>query len=211
MTAFLDATSAGTPGAALCSYGRLRAPNESRSVSIRPDGDVVAVRLMGTTQLWHPTTTPLRDDTMLRLVSDLVAAAPSIPSTVAPSSAGVALATSSAAALGVPAASFPTATGPGAFQRTGAHRSNGASGEPVGASSSAAPSGNAGIPPAGHERGLGVAGASDLSLALRATRLPHADVEDVVCAECGKRTHFDARTLDGRTGHGTCLVGLVGR
>ena len=76
---------------------------------------------------------------------------------------------------------------------------------------SAAPSGNAGIPPAGHERGLGVAGASDLTLALRATRLPHADAEDVVCAVCGRRTHFDARTFDGRTGHGACLVGLVGR
>jgi hypothetical protein len=192
-------TTNGTPGAALCSYGRLRAPNESRSVSIRPDGDVVAVRLMGTTQLWHPTTTPLRDDTMLRLVSDLVAAAPSIPSTVAPSSAGVALATSSAAAVGVPAASsgpstaampstgslIPTATGASAPSRTGSSSSRGEDGEPV--------------------------GASELSLALRATRLPHADVEDVVCAVCGKRTHFDARTLGGRTGHGACLVGLVGR
>lgn len=157
-------TTNGTPGAALCSYGRLRAPNESLSVSIRPDGDVVAVRLMGTTQVWHPTTTPLRDDTQLRLVSEVVAAAPSIPSTVAPSSAGVALATHSAAAVGVPAASLSGGARP-----------------------------------------------SDLSLALRATRLPHADVEDVVCAVCGRRTHFDARTLDGRAGHGACLVGLVGR
>lgn len=178
MTAPLSDTGHGTPGAALCTWGRLRTSNESRRCEVLPNGDVVAERLMGSVQTWRPTTVPLRDDTVLRLV----AAAPSIPSTVAPSSAGVALATHSAAAVGVPAAL-----------------------------SSAAPSGNAGIPPAGHERGLGVAGASDLSLALRATRLPRADVEDVVCAECGKRTHFDARTLNGRTGHGACLVGLVGR
>lgn len=175
-------TTNGTPGAALCSYGRLRAPNESRSVSIRTDGDVVAVRLMGTTQVWHPTTLPIRDDTQLRLVSEVVAAAPSLPST-GRTDPRAAFAAHSTGRIGAGAASL----------------------------TSAAPSGNAGIPPAGHERGLGVAGASDLSLALRATRLPHADVEDVVCAVCGRRTHFDARTLDGRTGHGACLVGLVGR
>ena len=179
-------TTNGTPGAALCSYGRLRSAAESRSVAIRPDGDVVAVRLTGTTQVWHPTTTPLRDDTQLRLVSEVVAAAPSLPTT-GRTDPRAAFAAHSTGRIGAGAASL----------------------------SSAAPSGNAGIPPAGHERGLGVAGAfgrpSDLSLALRATRLPHADVEDVVCAVCGRRTHFDARTLDGRAGHGACLVGLVGR
>lgn len=182
MTAYREDTGHGTAGAALCSYGRLRASNESRSVSIRPDGDVVAVRLMGTTQLWHPTTTPLRDDTMLRLVSNLVAAAPSLPTT-GRTDPRAAFAAHSTGRIGAGAASLPTATGASAPPRTGSHRSNGASGEPVG----------------------------DLTLALRATRLPHADVEDVVCAVCGKRTHFDARTLDGRAGHGACLVGLVGR
>lgn len=184
MTAFLDATSAGTPGAALCSYGRLRAPNESRSVSIRPDGDVVAVRLMGTTQVWHPTTLPIRDDTQLRLVSEVVAAAPSIPTT-GRTDPRAAFAAHSTGRIGAGAASLPTATGASAPSRTGSSSSRGEDGEPV--------------------------GASELSLALRATRLPHADVEDVVCGVCGKRTHFDARTLDGRTGHGACLVGLVGR
>lgn len=172
----------GTAGAALCTWGRLRSAPESRRCEVLSNGDVRAERLMGSVQIWHPTTTPLRDDTQLRLVSEVVAAAPSLPTTGRTD----------------PRAAF-------------AAHSTGRIGAGAASSSSAAPSGNAGIPPAGHERGLGVAGASDLTLALRATRLPHADVEDVVCAVCGKRTHFDARTLDGRTGHGACLVGLVGR
>jgi len=108
MTAFREDTGYGTPGAALCTFGRLRSAPESRTVEVLPNGDIRAVRLMGSIQVWRPTTQPLRDDTLLRIVSDVVAAAPSLPTTVAPAGQGVALATSSRPPADVPAASLST-------------------------------------------------------------------------------------------------------
>lgn len=128
-------TTNGTPGVAHCTWGRLRASNESRTAHVRADGDVIVERLMGTCELWHPTTIPLRDDTVLRLVRQARSLdALLLPAAVAPSPAGVALATSSAAVEGVPASSpFSTAAGPGALQRTGATSQVKWDGESVGA------------------------------------------------------------------------------
>lgn len=98
----------GTPGDALCTWGVLRTSRESRRVEVLPDGDVIAHRLMDSVELWHPTTQPLRDGTVLRLVrSARSLAALLVPPAVAPTSHGVALATSSADGVGVPAASSP--------------------------------------------------------------------------------------------------------
>ena len=128
-------TTNGTPGAALCTFGRLRSAPESRRVEVLPNGDIRAERLMGSIQVWRPTTVPLRDDTMLRIVSDVVAAAPSLPAMGASAGQGVALATSAALPVGQPAASFPTAARPGAPSRTGSTGSNRRDGEPAGSSS----------------------------------------------------------------------------